>query len=110
MGKIDVFSDQDLKERTPELIQDAENGCLSLITSRGRPTILAVPFDSRLLEHGLDKTLAVKLFEEKIVSLSRGAEIAGTSIEGFLALLSESDIPVVDYDPDDVDEELRVTW
>lgn len=48
MGSVDVFSVRDLRQRSGDLMREAERGHLSLITKRGRPAILAVPFDERL--------------------------------------------------------------
>ena len=52
MTKLDVFSARDLRQRSGELLREAEEGRLSLITKHGRPAILALPFDERLLQHG----------------------------------------------------------
>jgi prevent-host-death family protein len=60
MSTLDVFTVRDLRERTGELIRDAEEGRLSLVTKHGRPTLLALPFDERLLSHGVHRSLALK--------------------------------------------------
>ena len=49
MLPLDVFSVRDLRNRSGDLLRDAEAGRISLITKHGRPVILAVPFDERLL-------------------------------------------------------------
>ena len=67
MGDVDVFSVRDLRNNTSQLIKDAESGRLSLITKHGHPMILAVPFSSKLLDLGVNKSLALYLFEKKIV-------------------------------------------
>ena len=36
-----------------------------MITKHGRPAILAIPFDDLLLELGVHRTLALKLFAER---------------------------------------------
>ena len=42
---MDTFSIRDLRERTGDLVRDAEAGKLSLVTKHGQPVFLAVPFD-----------------------------------------------------------------
>ena len=42
---MDVFTVRDLRERTGELIRDAEEGKLSLITKHGQPVFIAVRFE-----------------------------------------------------------------
>lgn len=45
---VDVFSARDLRNNAGQLLKDARNGRLSLITKHGVPLVLAVPFDSHL--------------------------------------------------------------
>jgi prevent-host-death family protein len=49
MEPFDVFTVRDLRLRTGDLLRDAEEGKLSIITKHGRPAILAIPFGERLL-------------------------------------------------------------
>lgn len=67
---FEVFSVRDLRNRASDLIRDAEEGKLAIITKHGRPAILAVPFDDRLLSHGVHRALALHLFEAGRVTLS----------------------------------------
>ncbi len=70
MDPIDVFSVRDLRQRCGELLRDAENGRVAVITKHGRPAILAVPFDERLLELGVHRALALHLFENRHLGLT----------------------------------------
>lgn len=106
MDPLAVFSVRDLRQRSGKLLQDAENGRLALITKRGRPAILAVPFDERLLELGLHRTLAPGLFEKRQLTLAQAARLAGLSAEDFVVLLGETGIPAADYPTGELDEEL----
>jgi len=49
---MDVFTIRDLRERTGDLVRDAEEGRLSIITKHGQPIFVAVPFDEALLKEG----------------------------------------------------------
>lgn len=108
MPKMDIFTVRDLRERTGELIRDAENGRLSLVTKHGRPAFIAVPFNERLVELGLQKALASMLFEEGILSISLAAKVAGVSLEEFLDVLSSAGVSAVNYPADEIDEEMMV--
>lgn len=108
MNNIDIFSVRDLRLHSGSLIKDAENGQISLITKHGKPAILALPFDEQLLKIGINQNLAIKLFENRLVTLSKAAKIAFLSIEEFTDLLQETGISVVDYSPDELDEEMKV--
>ena len=106
MASIGVLSARDLRHRSGELFKDAEEGRLVLITKHGRPSILAVPFDDRLLELGVHRALALHLFERRQVTLTRAAEVAGVTPEEFVSLLGKAGIPAVDYPPEELDGEL----
>lgn len=103
---MDTFSVRDLREHTGALIHDAEAGKLSLITKRGRPVFLAVPFTDDLIELGLRPVLTVHLYKEGILTLAKAAKLSGESLEGFIAMLSKLGISIIHYTIKDVDEEL----
>ena len=77
---MDAFTVGDLRERTGELIRNAEAGKLSVVTKHGRPVFVAVPLDDRLLQDGVPVALAVRLYESDVLSLGRGARMAGLSL------------------------------
>ena len=104
---MDTFSVRDLREHTGTLIHDAEAGKLSLVTKRGRPVFLAVPFTDDLIELGLRPALAVHLYKENVLTLAKAAKLSGESLEGFIAMLSKLGISIIHYTIKDVDEELK---
>ncbi len=106
MQSVDTFTIRDLRERTGDLARDAENGRLSLITKHGRPLFLALPFTQELLEKGVGFALAMQLFSEGTVTAARAAKIAALPLADFLSDVSMLDLPVVDYDPDEISGEL----
>ena len=73
-----------------------------LITRHGRPSILAVPFDDRLLELGVHRALALHLFERRQATLTRAAKVAGVTAEEFVSLLGKAGIPAVDYSSEEL--------
>lgn len=99
MEPLDIFTVRDLRQRSGELLREAEEGRLTIITKHGRPTILALPFDERLLAHGVNRALGLHLFEAGQVSLAQAAKIASLAMEDFIELLGQAGIPAVDYDP-----------
>ncbi len=105
MSKLDVFSVRDLRQRSGDLLRDAEEGRLAVITKYGRPAILAVPFDAQLLELGLGRNLALQLFETGQLTLVRAARLAGLRLEEFIELLGLAGVDAVDYPPEDLEAE-----
>ncbi|MHB8416224.1 MAG: type II toxin-antitoxin system prevent-host-death family antitoxin [Acidiferrobacteraceae bacterium] len=107
MEDVDVFSVRDLRNRSGDLLREAEAGKVSLITKRGTPAILAIPFDERLLRHGVHRAMALYLFEFRQLTLVQAAKVAGMSVEEFITLLGEAGLPAVDYPPGELKEDLE---
>jgi len=105
---MDTFTIRDLRERTGELVHDAEAGKLSVITKHGRPVFVAVPFDETLIKSGVRLSLAIKLFKDDVLSIGKAAKLAGCSIARFTEELSKQDISVVQYSTDELEDELKV--
>ena len=108
MERVSVFSVRDLRAHSGKLIKDAEQGQLSLITKHGRPTILAVPFDEKLLHLGVQRALALRLFEQRHLTLAQAAKLAAVSAEDFMALAGAAGVDVVDYPPEELGEEVAL--
>jgi prevent-host-death family protein len=103
---VETFSIRDLRERTGDLVREAEAGHLSLVAKHGRPLFVAVPMDEHLLKEGVAVALAVRLFAEKSISLGKAAKLAQLPVEAFIARLGAMGIPAVDYPPEELDAEL----
>jgi len=104
---MDAFTVRDLRERTGELIRDAEEGKLSLVTKHGHPVFIAVPFDDWLVAFGVRVALAMRLFEEEVVSLAQATKLAGVAEEEFLEKLAAAGVAVARYPPDELNEEVK---
>jgi prevent-host-death family protein len=103
---METFSIRDLRERSGELVREAEAGHLSIVAKHGRPLFVAVPMDENLLKEGVGVALALRLYAEKTVSLGKAAKLAQLSLEEFIARLGVMGIPAVDYPAEELDEEL----
>jgi len=103
---METFSIRDLRERTGDLVREAEAGHLSLVAKHGRPLFVAVPMDEHLLKEGVAVSIAARLVAEKTVSLGKGAKLASLPIEEFITRLGAMGIPAVDYPPEELDQEL----
>ena len=104
---VDTFSVRDLRERIGDLTRDAESGRLSLVTKHGRPLFVAVPFSEELLKEGVGFSLALELYREGVVTAARAARLANMHVAEFLEEVSHLEIPVVDYSPEELVEELK---
>ncbi len=104
---MDTFTVRDLRERTGELIRDAETGELAVITKHGRPVFIALPFDETTIKSGINVALAIKLFQSEVLSIGKAAKFANCSIADFIAYLSKAGVPNVNYASEDLEEELK---
>ncbi len=105
---MQVLGVRALRERTGELARSAERGESVLITKGGRPLLYSLPFDDTLMQQGVAVKLAAQLFSQGSVTLTAGARLAGIGVEAFIHKLGALGIPTVDYDPEDLDEELKI--
>ncbi|MDP1903980.1 MAG: type II toxin-antitoxin system prevent-host-death family antitoxin [Pseudomonadota bacterium] len=103
---MQTFTIRDLRDRTGELVRDAEAGKLSIITKHGQPVFVAVPFDENLLKNGVGLALAVRLFDEESISLGKAARLAGLSVVAFMDHLARLHIPVARPRPGELESEL----
>jgi prevent-host-death family protein len=104
---METFTVRDLRERTGDLVRACESGTLSLLTKHGRPLCVTVPMDDTLLRYGVASALAVQLLRARVVSLGLAARIANISVEEFMELLGVLGLPVIDYDPSELDDEVK---
>ncbi len=101
------YTIRDLRERPGELSREAEQGHLSLVTRHGHPLFISVPFSDELVQHGVYAALAESLYTDGVISLGKAAKLARMSIPEFATHLSQLNIPVVDYDGDELVDELN---
>lgn len=97
-----------LRENPGVLSESATNGELLLVTNRSSPVALSVPFGEELIQSGVHVNLAIKLFEDDLLSLVKAAKLAKMSVESFMELLSVLEIPIVNYDADELESELNL--
>ena len=104
---MQTFTIRDLRDRTGERVRDAEAGKLSVVTKDGQPVFVAVPFDETLLREGVNVALAIKRFDEDVLSLGQAARMAGLSLAEFMEECSAREVPVVRYSPEALERELK---
>lgn len=105
---MNIFNVRDLKERPSAIIRDAEQGHLSMVTKRGHPVFIALPFSEDLIKLGLPHALALKMLEDDQITLQQAAKIANLSIEEMMALTANAKTVVVNYDISELDQEMAI--
>lgn len=67
---------------------------------------LKLNLPSNLSKDEVQTLLAVKLYETDRVSLGQAARLAGFSKRAFIEILGRHHVPVINYSPDELREEL----
>ena len=101
------FGIRNLREKIGTYAAQAEAGAISIITRNGKPLTVNIPFDETLVKLGAHKALAVKLYQEGVLTLNKAAKLAGLPMDKFVAVLGSVGITVFGYDTDDVRRELE---
>lgn len=101
------FGIRDLRENIGSYTAQAEAGSISVITRNGTPLTVNIPFDETLVKLGAHKALAVKLYQEQVLSLVKAAKLARMPIDEFIAVLGAAGISVLGYDENDLAKELK---
>ena len=104
---MSVISVEQLASSAAKLIAEAESGQVSIVTKNGQPLFLAVPYDKRLADEDAHVTIAIRLYEQDVVSVGKAAKIAGLSLGEFIERLGALKIPVIRYPVEDLERELR---
>ena len=107
---MQTFTIRELRERSGDLSREAEEGRLALVTRHGQPLFVSVPFTDEVLASGVHTSLAVHLFKGGQLTSARAAQLARMSLPQFLSYLSDQGIPVVDYDPSELTQELAALF
>ena len=107
---MNILSTNELKESPLKLCQIAEQGNLSLVTQDERPIFITMPFTEELIKLGVFKECAIRMFEEHKMTLRQAAKLADVSLEEMMSLLSNAQVDVIDYDPTDLDLEMKVEF
>ncbi len=105
---MQYFGIRDLRENIGAYAAEAEAGAISVISRNGMPLTVNIPFDETLIKLGAHKALAVKLYQENILTLSKAAKFAATPIDEFIAVLGAAGISVMGYDSDELARELKL--
>lgn len=103
---MQTYSVRDLREHTGELIRGAEAGDWAIVAKHGTPVIIAAPFNEVALKDGVQVALALRLFDDDVITLRQAAKMAGMTLADFMDLCSAREIPVVRMSDDELAAEL----
>jgi predicted HTH domain antitoxin len=68
--------------------------------------LTAANMDKDELAEDMRREYAIKLFRQSKLTLVQSAELCGSGLYDFMSVLSQAGIPVIDYDPQELEKEL----
>ena len=94
-----TLTDEDLQRAPQQLLADARRGELTVITTNGRPMMLAVPLADGAPMRTALVDLAAALFDREEISLGTAARIAGLSYSEMIDELGRREIDTIRITP-----------
>jgi predicted HTH domain antitoxin len=77
-----------------------------LIIPISEAILTAADMDKDELAEDMRRECAMKFFRQGKLTLVQSAELCGLDIYDFISVLSQAGIPVIDYDPRELEKEL----
>ena len=96
--KMNIIGIKELQTNPAKLSQSFSDNEYMLITKRGKPIGVALPFTHHIMEQGLRPWMALKAFEAGDLSLGQLAQVFGQSKTEAMETLSLLNIVVADYE------------
>jgi len=101
-----TLTDEDLQRAPQQLLSDARRGELTVITTDGRPMMLAVPLADGAPMRSALVDMAAALFDREEISLGTAARIAGMSYSEMIDELGRRGIDTIRITPQELEREL----
>ncbi len=97
-----------LKNNPSEALREAKEDMV-MVMNRDQPTAVLVGLELLAGKADLPRiryAMALSMFKDKTLSITAAAKFAGKPLGEMLSLVSQAGIPVVDYSPSELDQEL----
>ena len=101
-----TLTDEDLQRAPQQLLADARRGELTVVTTNGRPMMLAVPLADGAPMRTALVDLAAALFDREEISLGTAARIAGLSYSEMIDELGRREIDTIRITPEQLERDL----
>lgn len=101
-----TLTDEELRHAPQRLLDDASRGVAVLVTTNGKPTLMAVPLQTGAPAEEALLDLACSLFDREQISLGMAARLAGLPYADMCDELARRQIDVIRLRPGELDAEL----
>lgn len=101
-----TLTDEDMQRAPLQLLEDARRGEVTVVTTGGRPVMMAVPLVDGVPMRSALVDLAAELYDREEVSLGMAARIAGMSYSEMIDELGRREIATIRITPEELEQEL----
>ena len=98
---------RDLKNNPAIMTHHLEEGRPVFVTKHGKPIGITLPFDDSLVNQSIKELFFFDLYKQGEISFGKLAEFLDVSKEHLRKMFVALDLPVIDYPPSEVDDELK---
>ncbi len=99
---------KELKDNPSILTKAAEDGELSIVTKRGKPIGIMLPWSDEIMARGYKEALSFEAYKSGFLTLSQLADAIKVTKADALEMLGLMNIAYIDHSSDEINEELAV--
>ena len=101
-----TLTDEELQRAPLQLLADAQRGEITVVTTGGRPVMMAVPLTDGVPMRSALVDVAAELYNREEISLGTAARIAGMSYSEMIDELGRREIDTIRTTPEELGREL----
>ncbi len=99
---------RDLKNNPASMTSHLEVGDAVFVTKHGKPIGVTLPLDESMVNHSIKELLFFDLYNKGEISFGKLAQFLEVSKEKLRKMFGTMNMPVIDYDPKEVADELKL--
>jgi len=85
-----------------------EEGHAIFVTKHGKPIGITLPLDDNMVNHSIKELLFFDLYKKGEISFGKLAQFLEVSKEKLRTMFTVMNLPLIDYDPKEIDAELKL--
>ncbi|MEA3419273.1 MAG: UPF0175 family protein [Campylobacterota bacterium] len=98
----------DLKNNSTNMTQQLEEGNAVFVTKHGKPIGITLPLDEAVVSQSIKELFYFDLYKKDEISFGKLAEFLGIRKDKLRKMFAASDMPVINYKPAEVEDELKI--
>jgi antitoxin (DNA-binding transcriptional repressor) of toxin-antitoxin stability system len=99
---------RDLKNNPATMTSHLEEGDAVFVTKHGKPIGITFPLDNSMVNQSIKELLFFDLYNKGEISFGKLAQFLDVSKDKLRKMFTAMNLPVIDYDPKEVENELSV--